>query len=307
VKQAVSLIAGAVLLVGCGREPQKPEADAPSAKAAPVAAVPSQVNPVAKPAMPVKPELPRVAQAAPVPVTPVPVIGNHGIPFSTAIFLQAPHPGTLDPESNAARAVAQAQDLFRQGETNAAVEVLKKAVKDPTCETGRPWLVQMLVAALLASGRVEDAEATCIEYATDQNPKLYCGSVVTRYLIEEKGDAESALAWTARLEKLELGGAPAELILRDRLMSLEAAGRIDEIVERVPEIVAYTNEAQNMRIMLSVANDMIARSHFDNAERFLASIEAAAGEGKAYSGMVSGLRKRLESVRAESASPAPGK
>jgi hypothetical protein len=299
VKQAVSLIAGAVLLVGCGREPQKPEADAPSAKAAPVAAVPSQVNPVAKPTMPAKPEMPHVAQVAPVPVASEPVAATSRMPRSVAEFFRMPPPGAAG-VGEATNVVAQAQKLFQQGEVNAAADLLTKALDDPAQEDGHLAILHLLTAVLLASERVDDAQAVCAQYATEDLPGVFSGSIVTRYLLEEKGDAAAALAWTERLDALPLSGRAKNQNLKDNLMALSAAGRVDEVVQRVPEVVARTGTddvAKNMFVLDSVVYGMIKRSDFGNAERLVDAIEAAVGSNQAYADRVSRLRDTVKSAR----------
>ncbi len=300
-KPLASLILGAVLLAGCSREPREQGARVPSAAPTPNAAVQSSDRSVAKPQSASAMELAHVSKPVaespaeqPSPATPAPKQTP-----SLTTFLAVPPAGVLDPESKAGKVVAQAQELFKQGQTKEALDLLSEAAKDPDCENGRAIVVGKLVSLLLVSGRVEDAEAVCIQHATGENSAFFTGCSVTRYLIEEKDDAVAAVAWTERVAALPLEGFAADLNSADHLTALSAAGRLDEVIQSIPEIVTQANDAQNAKIFGMVAERMIGNSDFDSAEHLLGAIDKAASDKQAYSSMVSTLRNRIERARAK--------
>lgn len=225
-------------------------------------------------------------------------------PFSEMAFLRVPAPSELRPDSEAGKALAKAQELYRQGETNAAGAVLSNAVKDPSCAKGRSMLNRKLVALYLCSGRVEDAQAACVAYVQSGAPELFGGAIVTTYLIEEKRDANAAVSWTERLRKLKLSAAAEHQNLYDNLTALSAAGQMDEVVRRLPDILSRTNDVETVEIMGSVAAFMMKRSEFDHAQRFLDAVEKAGGGRNDCAAMVSLQRKRLEGARTQNSRPA---
>lgn len=276
-KQSVLLMVAAVLLVSCGRQPQKPEAGSPSAKRAPVVAAPNA--------------------------------STNELPVARMMFLQQPPPGELDPASEAARVLSVAQELLRQGRANEAADVLSAAVKDPACESGRQVLVAKLVALLLASDRVEEAQTVCLEYAADAKAASSDIGMIHRYLVQ-KGDMKAAAEWADRLGALPLSEPAADQNLTYQLGALAASGSLDEAIRRVPGVVARADESRNIRVLGSVASGMIKGGDFENAKRFLAAVEAAAPGKSAYADMVSNMRHLLEQregMRARTALPAQGK
>lgn len=307
-KHAAIVLASLVLLVGCGRKKQEPQTKAPSDAPVPAATAPRNDKPLSPPVKPakqgVKPSA--VPTAAAKPDLPKNVVripsGSTNRQASIDSFLMPA--GFLPPESAAGGAFAKAQDLFLQGQTNAAVDVLTEAVNNPSNENGRPVLIRKLVALLLSSGRVDDARAACIAYAKDEKSALGASPIappyhlVTQYLIEEKGDADAAVAWTEQLAKLPLSGLAASANVADYLSALYAAKRVDEIMQSVPVILAYTNEVWSASLVRSVASDMIAHSDFDSAGRFLSAVEASANGRAAYADTIGSMRKQLESARA---------
>lgn len=232
------------------------------------------------------------------------------LPISLAIFLRVPPPGFLSPESDAGKAVAKAQDLFRQGQTNSAVDVLTKAVKDSAGENECAIVARKLITLLLYSDRVADAQTAYIASATNEQAAVFNVGLVNGYLTGEKerGGKESpgaAAEWAARLESLPLRGPAADYNLGYHLSALAASGKIDEAIRRVPEVVARTNEVMNAVVLGDVADGMIGESEFQQAERFLRAVEEATAGRTAYTGMVTNLRQTLEGARAKSASRAP--
>lgn len=224
--------------------------------------------------------------------------------IALGIFLRVPPPGFLNPESEAGRAVAKAQDLFRQGQTNSAVDVLTKAVKDPACESGRVIVARKLIALLLHSDRVADAQAAYIASATNEQAAAFNLAMVNGYLRDTQRP-EAAAAWAARLEALPLRGTAVDYNLGYHLSALAASGRMDEAIRRVPEVVARTNEVLNAFVLENVVEGMIGQSEFQHAERFLHAVEEATAGRNAYTGMVTNLRQTLEGARAKPASQAP--
>lgn len=228
-------------------------------------------------------------------------------PISLAIFLRVPPPGFLSPESDAGKAVAKAQELFRQGQTNAAVDALAKAVKDPASENGRAIVARKLICLLLYADRVADAQAAYIASATDERTAEFNVGLVNGYLMGEKQMPEAAAEWAARLEELPLRGCAADYNLGYRLSALAASGKMDEAIRRVPEVVARTNEVLNAVVLGEVVEGMIGQSEFQQAERFLRAVEEAAAGRKAYAGRVKDLRQALEDARATpTTQPPPG-
>jgi hypothetical protein len=313
-KHVVPLMVSLVLLVGCSREQQKPEAKAPPVPAVPVAVAQPKVKPVVPPASPVKVAAQSVKPSA-VPsgvkeVTPVPSGSTNRKPVSVDTFLMPA--GSLASDSEAGMAFAKAQELFQQGQTNAAVDVLTAAVSSSSAENGRPVLIRKLVALLLSSGRVDDAQAACVAYAKDEKAPLGGGFIappyqlITQYLIEEKGDAAAAVAWTEQLATLPLSGLAAGINFQDHLTALCAAGRADAVIQSVPDILAFTNEVWSASLVQKVASDMITSSDFDNAERFLSAVEAAPNGKAAHVSTVESMRKTLRSAREAQPAAAPG-
>lgn len=231
---------------------------------------------------------------------------NNGMPVALDIFFRVPPPGFLNPESVAGEAVAKAQDLFRKGQTNAAVDLLNQAARDPACESGRAIVARKLIALLLYSDRVADAQAAYIACATNVQAAELNLAMVNGYLISEKRP-EAAAEWAARLESLPLREPAACENLGYHLSSLAASGKVEEAIRRVPEVVARTNEVLNAFLLECVVYGMIGESEFQQAERFLSAVENATVGRNAYTGMVTNLRQTLEDARAKSASQAPGK
>lgn len=267
-KQAVSLAVALVLLAGCGRRREPPAGAPPPPRPAAVG--------------------PKAAVRAPLPVV---------------SFLVA-SASVLDPESEARKAASQAQGLFLQGQTNAAIDVLGAAIRRPDVENGRHVLVCMLVSLLMASGRDADAQAIGLEYATAEDDRLFCGPLIASCLIE-RGDAAAAVIWTERLAALPLPPEAADLNFGDHLAALSAAGRLDEALERVPGMLMGADPARNVALVRSVATRMIAGSDFAGAEGFLSAVEAAAGGKEPYVGAVSNGRAELTQARARPADAAP--
>lgn len=301
---ALVMAGGFVLLVGCSREPQKPESKAPPAKPAPITATQPKSTTGMPPVSVTKTAAPSTAPVVASIIASAPNAPTNRLPASLSSFLRYPPPERLDPESEAGRTLTRAQELFRQGETNAATDLLKTAVKGPGSETASRELVRSLVALLLGSGRVDEGQAICMEYAVSSDPTLFCGPSVTHYLIEEKGDAAAAVAWTEQLAALPLQGFAADMNLADHLTALSAAGRRDEVIQRVPDIVVQTNDVRNARILGIVAERMIRASDFDGADLVLGAIEKDAGSKAAYSGMVTGLRGLMDRERKRTAGQA---
>lgn len=251
------------------------------------------------------------ARTQPMPQAAVPVTSTNNVstnpaPASLEIFMRVPPPSLLGPESESGQAVAKAQELLRQGQTNAAVELLQKAVKDPACDTHRPMLIRKCIALLLYCGRVEQAQATYLESAAgDEDAARMSVSLINGYLIKN-GRGEAAAQWAARLETLPLRGLAAEENLAQHLQALAVSGNIESAIKRLPEIAARTNEVQNINLMGAVETFLIRRCEFDKAERFLVAIEQVAGGRNAYTEMVTSLRMNLESARTHASSPAPG-
>lgn len=327
-KRAASLILGAVLLTGCGRGQKKAEATAPSAKPAPVASAQPRTNPavvsassggigqvasISKPSVPSPVAPPSATQPGVVPpavdtpevgdgLRPGSVAPEKGTPEALADFSIVPLSRRLRPDSAAAREIAKAQELFRQGRTDAALAVLSAAVTDPDLEGGRAVLVRMQVATLLASGRLDEAKALSIEYATGEQPE-FTGPIVTRYLITEKGDAAAAVAWTDQVATLPLKDYVATLNHSDRLVALASAGRLDEVVFSLPAIVT---KDEGLKICVGASLGMIKVSNFDGAERFISSVGAYTGDDPTYTGAMKYLSAMLESSRAGKTNAVPG-
>lgn len=287
-KNTVSLIAGVVLLVGCGRGDKQPETKKPATQPAPVAVAPTKTRPVVTPV--VVTALPKDRPAVPpaARVTPVPAEPDDLASVPTSAFLQVPPASILDPASDAGRLLAEAQELFRQGQVDAAIDTLAAAVKDPAFENGRQVLVGKLVSLLLASARVADAQAVCMQYPGDERAVANIGQV-NGYLTKI-GDMNAAADWAAQLEALPLSGPAADQNSIFLLSTLAKAGRIDEAIERVPGIVEGPDEARNIRVLNAAAGGMLKSSDLENGARLLAAIEEATGGNNAYAGMVSNLR-----------------
>lgn len=303
-KNVVSLMAGLVLLVGCSREQQKPEANPPTAKPAPVA----MAKPVASPAVvptPAPKAITAVAQPAVPPVgatvsKPAPVTEpTSQPPTSRSIYLEAIPAGMLNPESAAAAALAKAQELFLQGQTNAAAEVLTAAMADPACQPDRPVVARKLITLLLASGLTADAQAAYIASATDEKSALFNLDILNRTLVVEQNNRAAAAEWAARLEALPLTGPAADLNLGNLVSSLWLAGATDEAAARVPVIMERPDEAQNVTVLRKVGGDIIKNADAESAERFLAAIEKSSQGKAAYADLVSSLRKFMGRVEAE--------
>lgn len=306
-KNVAWMMVGLVLFVGCGRGQQKPEAKAPTAAKPPVVVTQPKVTPVTS----VKVATPSVAPSAvPAAVTqsgqvrivaPAASAAANRKPVSIDTFLM-PAAG-LPADSEAGVAVAKALELYQQGQTNAAVDVLTAAVKGSSFESGRPVLTRKLVALLLASGRLDEAQAACVAFAKDEKAQSGMSPIappyhqITQYLIEEKGDAAAAVSWTEQLAALPLSGMAAGVVYRDRLTALCAAGRTDEVIQSVPEILSLTNEVWSASLVQQVASDLIASSDFDNAERFLSAVEASANGRAAYVDTVGSMRQTMQSAR----------
>ncbi len=274
-KQAVLLMMGALFLAGCSRQEREPAARAASATPVPIAAAQTPAS-------------------------------TNRVPTALAIFLRTPPPGILKPESEAGRIVVKAQELFQQGQTNAAVDLLDKAVSNPACAADRPVLSRKLITLLLYCGRLADAQAAYVESLTDEKAAAMNISMVHGYLLE-KGDAAAVVEWAARLEALSLPGPAAEGNLANHLVALTKCDRMDEATTLLQQILSRTNEVKNTRLVGNAAYGLIRRSEFDQTERLLDAIEVAAGGRNAYTGIVTNLRKELKSARAKPATPTPGK
>lgn len=208
----------------------------------------------------------------------------------------------LRPESAAAKEVVKAQDLFRLGQTDGAIDILAEAIKNPDLNGGRTVFVRTQIAMLLSSGRVDEAKALTIQYATDEHPE-FVGPIITRYLIEEKHDPDAAVAWTDQLGKLPLKPHVVTLNFSDRLVALSAADRLNEVIQNVPGIV---EEEDGMKICVGAAMGMIKTSDFDKAESFLAAVEKASGDDPNYESALKFLNGMLESARASKTNAVPG-
>lgn len=300
---SIALMAGGVLLVGCSGGQNKDETKAPASAARPIAAEPRKAQPAAKTALPGKVEAPRAVQPLPPAegVTPVASAPTNRPPIAVRVFTRV---SALDPKTEAGMAIEQAQALFRQGETNAALKLLSIAVKDPACETGRDEINRKLLALLLASGRVDDAETAALEYAASGQGKMFGGSLLTGYLLEN-GDAEAAVAWTEQVRKLSLPEEAATQNLKDGLTALAAAGRLDEASQRLPALIARTNETQSANLVADVVDRLIVLSRFDQAEAFLNATDQAAGGKHAYTSMVANMRLKLDGARTRAVNQAP--
>jgi hypothetical protein len=231
-------------------------------------------------------QVPPQTQVPPVPATPKRL---------EALFLVAPF-SSLDPASEAGKVAAEARVFFGQGQTNAAVDALSAAVKDPACQNGRPELVRMLVSLFLVSDRIGDAQDLCANYVTDDT--FGCSAAIISYLLREKNDPAAVIAWTERMESLQLSDGARSQNLGANLIAVIQAGRFDDVIARVPEIVSRPNDTGNINSLRPVINDLLSRSDFDNAELLLKAIEAAAGEKPDYAEFVVFVRQMMKNNQA---------
>jgi hypothetical protein len=165
-------------------------------------------------------------------------------------------------------------------------------------------VARKLIALLLHSDRVADAQAAYIASATNEQAAAFNLAMVNGYL-RDKHRPEAAAEWAARLEALPLRGSAVDYNLGYHLSALAASGRMDEAIRRVPEVVARTNEVLNAFVLENVVEGMIGQSEFQHAERFLHAVEEATAGRTAYTGMVTNLRQKLEGARAKPATQAP--
>ncbi len=252
----------------------------PIVKVAPVATA------VEKPDSGTEVQMPPQTQVPPVPATPK---------NSESLLLAAPF-SPLDPASEAGKVAAEARVFFGQGQTNAAIDALSAAVKDPACQSGRPELVRMLVSLFLVSDRIGDAQELCANYVTDDT--FGCSAAIIYYLLKERNDPAAVVAWTERMESLPLSDAARSQNLGANLIAVTQAGRFDDVIARVPEIVSRPNDTGNINSLRAVISDMLSRSDFDNAELLLKAIESAAGEKPEYADFVAFVRQMMKNNQA---------
>lgn len=262
-KQALLLVVGVILVLGCGRDAQTPKAKVP--QAAPASSAPSD-------------------------------------PGSSAYggFLETPSAEILNPESVGARILSQSQDLFRQGKRDDAVDLLRKAANDPACQSERTFLVRKLVALLLSCGNEKAAMDTCLEYKLAARPDESNIKLITGYFAE-KGDQQAQAEWKGRTERLPANKLDPMLGSAIHLAGLVAADKTDEVVRKVSEIVASPDEVRNAPIIDAAVDQLISRADFEGAERLLSVVETAAGNKPAYTARVSNLRERLAAARTQAA------
>lgn len=277
---------------------------AKSAVVAPVAE--PKVKPVVKVAPVAKPKVKPVVKVAPVAIAakksdskpaiseppqaevpPVPATPKH-----TEALLLVGSFSPLDPASEAGKVASEARVLFRQGQTNAAMDVLSAAVENPACKSGRPELVRMLASLFLVSDRVSDAQDLCANYVADDS--FGCSAAIVYYLLKEKNDPAAVVAWTERMDALPLSDVARSQNLGANLTALTQAGRLDDVLTRVPEIVSRPNETDSINSLRAVISDMLSRSDFDNAELLVKTIEASAGQKPAYADFVLFVRQMMK-------------
>lgn len=201
------------------------------------------------------------------------------------------------PEARVMREVGQ---LMGQGKTNDAIRVLESAYKSRANRAARGHLFGELLRLKLAAGQVEDATARYLRAVQKKDEELAQGGfdAVPAYH-HGKGDMDAMLAWADRLLALPLSKEMRQRTVLLRLHVLLVTGKTEALADMVPECVRVFGDEAGRQALGPIARNLVMKEQYPAAEKFLAAVEAAAGDSAALKTLVATERVQLLAMQGQ--------
>lgn len=166
----------------------------------------------------------------------------------------------------------QAQALFQDGNTNAAINVLSKALDNKVYKENRAQIFNGLMNMLLTADRADDAKTRYLE-AISQDEKLARAGfgIVYDYYIR-RGDRSALIKWTKKLIESQLPERLTEQAFIWHMKACYANEQFDQALELVPVCVKKFSAASNRRIFGNLVESIFDNKKYSDAARLLDAI-----------------------------------
>jgi len=176
------------------------------------------------------------------------------------------------------KVLAKAEKLYREGDTNAAIEVLSKALESRKYAQQRRWLFDDLLSLLLAVDRADEAKARYME-ALGKDDELARGGFDEMYQYYlSLNDSVQLAEWTKAVVESELPVDLAETAYICHFKAMLATGGYQDIAARVPVCVAKLGGAASARILKPTVAEVINAGKYEDAGQMLKAIGNEAGQ-----------------------------
>lgn len=194
-----------------------------------------------------------------------------------------------NPEQIVKEAMEQSQALSAQGQTDAAVAVLRTAYETPACAGFRDRLLGPMLFLYLGSNRVDAAQSLFRELAARNVDEVAPAVGMIEERLFSAGRFEELAAWCAALQPLAFKEGQMAAIADYHIRALEAAGKPDDVIKVLPSYVQRLPEAAGLALLERQCGAFVRTKAFDKAEAVLAMIKGGAG-----SAARTGLYARLQ-------------
>ncbi|MDP6630870.1 MAG: hypothetical protein QGH42_04060 [Kiritimatiellia bacterium] len=186
---------------------------------------------------------------------------------------------------------------YREGDTDAAVELLTKALADPRFVGDQPTIFRSLIELLLLEDRVEDAQSkflALLDASPDTVPQVF--GMIPSYLKRQE-DPAAYLAWSEKMVRSSLPSNVLESAYTYLVDAHVQADRVETLEALTTESLTRFGGSGAVRILARPLDDLIGKRSFAAVRSTLDAL-AATGDAAALN-FVNGMEIILAAAQGQ--------